>query len=87
MSPAEASSMLGSPSTVERKGHSQRNMTLPASWWTSSSLFQLERRAIFAKVYPFERTDDRVGCTQLMGRISRNRGRIELSALPDIPSF
>lgn len=36
------------------KGYSGRNMTLPASWWTSTSFFQLERRAIFAKVsFPF----------------------------------
>ena len=33
-----------------QKGYQGKNMTLPASWWTSTSLFELERRAIFAKV-------------------------------------
>lgn len=34
------------------EGYQGKNMTLPASWWTSTSLFNLERRAIFAKVTP-----------------------------------
>jgi hypothetical protein len=41
----------------QSKGYQGRNMTLPASWWTSSSLFQLERRAIFAKVPPPNQTN------------------------------
>jgi hypothetical protein len=89
MSPAELH-MPGSPIAVEStsKGYSGRNMTLPASWWTSSSLFQLERRAIFAKVFPlFDLVDGRLGCMQRILRISRNRGRIVLSALLDILSF
>jgi|SRR5579859_2559556 hypothetical protein len=51
MPPAE----FGVPETVAAvapTGYHGKNMTLPASWWTSSSLFQLERRAIFAKVLP-----------------------------------
>jgi hypothetical protein len=50
MAPVELTMDSSPPPTVESKGYSGRNMTLPASWWTSGSLFQLERRAIFAKV-------------------------------------
>jgi hypothetical protein len=52
MFPAELSPIKPSSTTpaIEGKGYNGRNMTLPASWWTSTSLFQLERRAIFAKV-------------------------------------
>ena len=50
MSLAELS-ITQSSATAQAKGYSGRNMTLPASWWTSTSLFQLERRAIFSKVF------------------------------------
>src|SRR5271155_2137715 len=73
MSPAELS-LNGSSSPVEGKGYNGRNMTLPASWWTSTPLFQLERRAIFAKVPPpplFGSNRDRHGCTQPTLLISR----------------
>jgi phenylpropionate dioxygenase-like ring-hydroxylating dioxygenase large terminal subunit len=49
MSPAELDMI---EPAVPIKGYNGRNMTLPASWWSSTSLFQLERRAIFAKVFP-----------------------------------
>ena len=55
MSPAELELPANENAVMEgdlKKDYKRRNMTLPASWWTSSSLFQLERRAIFAKVPP-----------------------------------
>ena len=84
MSPAE----LSPPSPTApgegdvTKGYKGRNMTLPASWWTSTSLFQLERRAIFAKVpttYPSRILTDRPGYTQLTPLFSTNQVRTELS--------
>jgi hypothetical protein len=50
MPPAELE-LTGEATSVPVKGYVGKNLTLPASWWTSSSLFQLERRAIFAKVF------------------------------------
>ena len=49
MSPAELD-VTAEATTVPAKGYVGKNLTLPASWWTSNALFQLERRAIFAKV-------------------------------------
>jgi hypothetical protein len=52
-------------------GYKGKNMTLPASWWTSKSLFSLERRAIFAKVRSARNVaDSRHGFTQRIHRIS-----------------
>jgi hypothetical protein len=79
MAPAELplSEEVTPPAQV--KGYHGRNMTLPASWWNSTSLFQLERRAIFAKV-PTRSTlthQNRHGYMQLMPLISKKPDRIE----------
>jgi hypothetical protein len=73
MSPAELSMTDLTPSNR----YNGRNMTLPASWWTSISLFQLERRAIFAKVPHFFHVLRRHGYTQLIPLISSTRDPIK----------
>jgi hypothetical protein len=61
-------------------GYKGKNMTLPASWWTSTSLFNLERRAIFAKVLsPRNVADRRLGFMQRIHRISSPRETTALS--------
>jgi hypothetical protein len=68
-------------------GYKGKNMTLPASWWTSTSLFNLERRAIFAKVpSPRNVADGRLGFTQHMHRTSSRQETTVLSVSQDSPS-
>jgi hypothetical protein len=42
-----SSAELSMTDPIPSKGYNGHNMTLPASWWITTSLFQLERQAIF----------------------------------------
>ena len=76
MSLAELS-MTEPSAASEAERHSGCNMTLPPSWWTSTSLFYLKPRAIFAKVsLLLILVTNRLGYTQPMHRISMNQDPI-----------